>query len=468
MEWSRLRLRRRAVLALSLLLAAGAVLGSGPRAAAQPAADANARQWLETVGNNMAQPGRVFRTQLSIRERSEAGEIGSTAAVWIDPEQRKARFELRRDDALVGVTAVDNWDVAAYDAINNKVTTISVPEETRGNVRNPAYSVLAPSLIAAYQAGQINPDQEVTTSDDQVGGRPATKLTLSLNITQQVPTGPPPQAGAQQGQGQAQTQTVTLKQDYTLYIDPGSGLPIQETVRSGDERDREISFRTVTYEGPTLVDRSTVPSDTLSLQAVQGMVATLDQQLDRARQLGFPLFWLGREFGRAFTDAKGQRQAGLVLTDVRVLNQPGAPRLVVLQYGTRDEPSVPYVVLTAQPRSDWDQLTQQAQGQLWFQQSGVQRQPVQVPGAQGTLYQLQPPPMPAGGGGGPRPGGAPGGGNAPPPNLPPLMMVQVSAGDGVLILDTPPLITQEGRQANPFLDATQIAALAGALSPMSR
>jgi hypothetical protein len=484
MGWSRLQVRRRAVLALSLLLAGSAVLGSGARVAAQPAADAQARPALELVSNAIGQPGKVFRTQLNIRERTQPGEVASTASVWIDAEQKKARFELRRDNSLIGVTAVDNWDVAAYDALNNKVTTISVPDETRGQVRNPAYSVLAPSLIAAYQAGQINPDADVTTSTDQVNGRQATKLSLTLNIQQQVPAPPDQgqqggnqQGGNQQNQGPPPTQTINVSQEYGLWMDPTAGTPIQETVRTADDKGNELSFRTVSYDNPTLVDRSTVPSDTLSIQAVQNMLASVDQQIDRVRQIGFPTWWLGREFGRAFTDMKGQRQQGLVLNDVRVLNQPGTPRLVVLQYGTRDDPQVPYVVLTAQSRSDWDQLQQQAQGQLWFQQSQVQRSSVQVPGgAQGTLYQLQPPPVPAGGpGASAGPGGRPGQGgqggsggaaNQPPVQLPPLVMVQVAGGDGVLIVDTPALFTQDGRQANPFMDPTQIAALAGALAPL--
>src|SRR5262249_45405429 len=147
-------------------------------------------------------------------------------------------------------------------------------------------------------------------------------------------------------------------------------------------------------------------------QAVQNMLASVDQQIDRVRQIGFPTWWLGREFGRAFTDMKGQRQSGLVLNDVRVLNQPNAPRLVVLQYGTRDDPQVPYVVLTAQSRGGGAQRPPQAQGRLGFQQSLVQRQQAEGRGgAQGTLFTLQPPPMQSGGpGASAGPGGRPGAG----------------------------------------------------------
>ena len=43
-------------------------------------------------------------------------------------------------------------------------------------------------------------------------------------------------------------------------------------------------------------------------------------------------------------------------------------------------------------------------------------------------------------------------------------MVQIANGDGVVVVDTPPLFVEGGRQANPFLDRTQQAALAGALA----
>src|SRR5581483_9222783 len=87
MGWSRLRVRRRAVLALSLLLAGSTVLGSGARVAAQPAADAQARPALELVSNAIGQPGKVFRTQLNIRERTQPGEVTSTARVWRSEER---------------------------------------------------------------------------------------------------------------------------------------------------------------------------------------------------------------------------------------------------------------------------------------------------------------------------------------------------------------------------------------------
>jgi hypothetical protein len=46
-------------------------------------------------------------------------------------------------------------------------------------------------------------------------------------------------------------------------------------------------------------------------------------------------------------------------------------------------------------------------------------------------------------------------------------MVQITAGDALAELLTPPVVTQDGRQGNPFLDQTQIAALAGALARLN-
>src|SRR5581483_8712887 len=227
---------------------------------------------------------------------------------------------------------VDNWDVAVYDAITNKLANINVPDEARGQVRNPAFSVLAPSLIAAYQSGQVDAEKDVTTTMEDVGGRSATKLTFPLTITQQVPViqqgQQGSQQGSQQGQSQPETRTVTINQEYSLWIDPTSGMPIQETQR-GTDSGNEVSFRTATFENATLVDRSSLPADTLSLQSVQNMVASVDQVLDRARQIGFTVYWLGRELPRGFTDARGQRQSGLVLHDIQVTNVPDAPKQVV-------------------------------------------------------------------------------------------------------------------------------------------
>src|SRR4051794_8860308 len=227
MGWSRVGLRRRAAVTLSVLVAGSAVLGSGARVAAQPTADAQARPALEKVSTSLTQPGKVFRSQINIRERAQgANEATSTATVWIDPEQRKARFELRRDNALIGVTAVDGWDVAVFDAINNKVANINVPDEARAQVKNPAFSVLAPSLIAAFQAGQVDPDKDVTTSTEDVGGRPAMKLTYPLSLTQQVPVIPQSgqqgsgQQGNQQNPSQPEMRSVTINQEYSLWIDP--------------------------------------------------------------------------------------------------------------------------------------------------------------------------------------------------------------------------------------------------------
>jgi hypothetical protein len=478
MGWSRVGLRRPAAMALSLVVGGSALLGSGARVAAQPVADAQARQALEQVSTALTQPGKVFRSQLNITERAQgANDATSTATVWIDPEQRKSRFELRRDNALIGVTAVDNWDVAVFDAVTNRAGTISVPDEARAQVRNPAFSVLAPSLIAAYQAGQVNVDQDVTTSTDQVGGRTATKLTYPLTISQQVPVIQQQgqqggQQGSQQGQSQPEMRTITINQEYSLWIDPTSGLPIQETQR-GTDSGNEISFRTATFDGPTLVDRSAVPADTFSLQAVQGMVASTDQELDRARQIGFPVLWLGRELPRAFTDARGQRQSGLVLNDIQVTNLPNAPKQVVLVYGARDDAQVPYVLIRHMPRSVFEDMQRQSGIPPISQAPGVQQQPVQVPGgAQGVLYQIPPPTVTGAPAGGPARGGpganAPGGTQGgPPPNLPPFVTVQITTADSVILMDTPPVPTQDGRQGNPFLDATQLAALVGALQPLN-
>jgi hypothetical protein len=457
---ARLRLQRRAALVLSLALACGTLLGSSGRAAAVPAADGDARRWLEMASNFIGQPDKVFRTQLNIRDRTEAGEGTSVASVWIDASQRKSRLEPRRDDVLVAVTVVDNWDVANFDAVANKVTTITVPDDRRANVQNPAYSVLTPSLIAAYQAGQINPEADVTTTPgQQLDGRDAVRLSLTLRVSQdvQVPTGD----ASSGGQPQTRTETVQLTQEYTLYLDPATGAPLQEAVRGLDKDGKEISQRTANFQNNQVVDRSAVAPDLLSVSAVQGMQASLEQQVARARQSSIPLYWLGMELPRSFTDAKGQRQSGLVLNDVLVLDQPNQPRRVVLSYGTRDEPTVPYVLILHQPRSDWDQFLSQAQGRLWFQADGVQRRGVQVPaGGQGTQFELQPPQPPAAG----RPGGS---SQSPQVQLPPLLMVQIANGDGVVVVDTPPLFVEGGRQANPFLDRTQQAAIAGALARLN-
>ncbi|HZS01691.1 MAG TPA: hypothetical protein VFE37_23440 [Chloroflexota bacterium] len=440
--------------------------------AAQPTADAQAKAALEQVSAAMTQPGKVFRSQLNIRERAQgANEVSSTATVWIDPEQRKARFELRRDNTLIGVTGVDNWDVAVYDAITNKLANINVPDEARGQVRNPAFSVLAPSLIAAYQSGQVDAEKDVTTTMEDVGGRSATKLTFPLTITQQVPViqqgQQGSQQGSQQGQSQPETRTVTINQEYSLWIDPTSGMPIQETQR-GTDSGNEVSFRTATFENATLVDRSSLPADTLSLQSVQNMVASVDQVLDRARQIGFTVYWLGRELPRGFTDARGQRQSGLVLHDIQVTNVPDAPKQVVMVYGSRDDAPRPYVVIRQMPRSQFEELLRQSGLPPISQVPGVQQQPVQVPGgAQGVLYQIQPP---SGSGSG---GPARGGPGANPPSgqtqsLPPYVTVQITSGDSITLIETPPVPTDDGRQGNPFLDPVQIAALAGALAVLNQ
>jgi hypothetical protein len=459
---------------LSLLIAGSAVLGSGARVAAQPTADAQARSALEQVSNALTQPGKVFRSQINIRERTQGGnELTSTGTVWIDPEQRKGRFELRRDNTLIGVTGVDNWDVALYDAIQNKVANINVPDDARGRVRNPAFSVLAPSLIAAYQSGQVNPDQDVTTSTEEVGGRQATKLTFNVSEQIQVPVIQQGQGqqGGQQGQqggqqGQTQTETRTVNREYNLWIDPTSGMPIQETQRATDNGN-EVSFRTATYENPTLLDRSAVPADTLSLQAVQGMVASLDQVIDRARQIGFTVYWLGRELPRGFTDARGQRQSGLVLNDVQVVNVPNAPKEVIFVYGSRDDSSQPYVIIRQMPRGQFEEMQRQSGMPPLSQAPGVQQQPVQVPGgAQAVLYQI---PSPSGsqGGGSARGGPSAGQSGGSQSNQPAFVTVQITSGDAIAVILTPPVRTDDGRQGNPFLDAQQIAALAGALAQLN-
>jgi hypothetical protein len=445
------------------LLACGTLLGSSGRVAAVPAADADARRWLEMVSNTIGQPGKVFNADLSIRERSDAGEINNRGRVWIDAEQRKGRFELRQDDAIVGVTLVDNWDVATFDALVNKVNTITIPEDNRTNVRNPAFSVLTPSIIAAFQAGQINPEADVITSpNEQFNGRPAVKLAVTVRINQEIQV--PPQS---QG-GQPTTQNITITQEYNLFLDPNTGMPLQESVRTGDNNDREVSFRNAVYDSSNLLDRSAVAPDVLSLQAVQGMQASMDQQLERARRIGFPLFWLGRELPRPFTDAKGQRQSSLVLNDVQVVDRPNVPRAVILIYGTRDEPQIPYVILASQLRSDWETALTQVPALGWLRADGVQRSQLQVPaGGQGTLYQFQ---IPAQQTSGSRPGSPPAAsGSRPSSGGPMLLQVQVVAGDGVTVIDTPPLppFTQEGRQSNPFLDAQQISAIAGALARLN-
>jgi hypothetical protein len=466
MGWSRLRLRRYAVIAMSLLLACGALLGAAGHVAAVPSGDEAARQWLETVSTNISQPGRVFRAEVTIRERAEnVPEVTGRATVWIDAEQRKGRFELRRENNVIMVSVVEGWEVTTYDAVNNKIATSTVPEDIRGNVRNPAFSVLAPSLIAAYQAGQINPQESVnTTLNDQFDGREAVKLAHNLDIRQeiQVPVAPPSgqgsgsggSGGQQQQQPQTRTETITLQDQYNLYVDPTTGFPIMESVRRGDASDKELTFRTATFENPTLLDRSAVPAESLTLAAVRGMLRSNEQQLDRARGLGLALFWLGNELPRPFTDARSNRQSALTLLDVLVLDQPNTPRGVRMLYGARDEPTVPYVIITQQSRADWENAKRQLPTLRWLGAEGVERRPVQVPGAQGTLHMLQIQlPQTSGG--------------QRPPQLPPLVLVEISVGDSITVIETPPLFVTEGRQGNPFLDVQQIAALAGALNRLN-
>ena len=56
------------------------------------------------ASNAIGQPGKVFNAQVSIRERSDAGEISNSGRVWIDADQRKGRFELRQDDSIIGMS----------------------------------------------------------------------------------------------------------------------------------------------------------------------------------------------------------------------------------------------------------------------------------------------------------------------------------------------------------------------------
>ena len=162
-------------------------------------------------------------------------------------------------------------------------------------------------------------------------------------------------------------------------------------MRGLDKDGKEISQRTASFQNTQIVDRSTVAPDLLSISTVQAMQASIEQQVARARQTSIPLYWLGMELPRPFTDAKGNRQSGLVLNDVLVLDQPNQPRRVVLSYGTRDEPAGP---LRADPAPAAlglaDEFLSQAQGRLWFQADGVQRRSAALPGGQATQFELQP------------------------------------------------------------------------------
>lgn len=478
MGWCGPRVRRPVQLALGLLLGFSTLMAASERVAARPAADDLARDWLDRSVAAMAGPGKVFRAQQSARVKSEAGEATDEFTIWIDAEGRKARQEVRRDNNLVSVLVVDNWELASFDAALNKVSRVSVAEDVRARVKNPAYSVLAPSLIAAYQAGEVNPVQEVTVNpSDSLAGRDAAKLTFTRRETleRQVPVtdqqGRPAGASGSGGQQapQMRSEQVTLQQEYTLYVDARTSLPLQETARGSEvDSGRELSLRTVTYNQAELVDRGPQVTDLLSLSAIEAMQQSVDQQVGRARSLGIPLYWLGMELPlpRGFTDAKGQRQQSLVLNDVLVQDQQGQPRQAIFTYGTRDDPTVPYVILIQQPRSDWDSFIQQAGGRFWTQLDGVQRSQVQVPGASGTLYQLQPP-QPSAQPSQPQGGGRPGqtaSTPARPVQLPPLLMVQIQGNDAVTNVLTVPLPNNDGQQANPFHAPEGITQLAGALA----
>src|SRR5215207_966902 len=199
MSWCRPRVRRTLQLALGLMLTLSTLMGSSGRAIAVPVADELARDWLERTSTTIGQSGRIMRAQVTVRDQAEGSpELTTQLNVWIDGDARKARLEARRDNSIISVLVVDNWEAATYDAALNTVTKVTVPDEARANVRNPAYSVLTPSLISAYQAGQINPLQEVTANaSDTLNGRPAVRLTLSRPETIEVPVA---QQGAQSGQ----------------------------------------------------------------------------------------------------------------------------------------------------------------------------------------------------------------------------------------------------------------------------
>jgi hypothetical protein len=320
----------------------------------------------------LQRPGMVTQVRIISRQPGEPKEREDVTVAWLDLPQRRTRMEELRGRTLSSITILAGGSQAHYNREGNSLyeRPFSLPpdlvQKLPPSLNNPALFGLG-LLAMSLWSGQWRP-----AGTDEWEGHPATLW----ETDHPGPEGP-------------------MHTYATTYLDAQSHLPLAQELRFAQRQGEppEESLL-VTYQ-VEFVPPEWLPERPFDLQALRGLKANFGGKLEEAKEMGFPVLWLGRKLGL------GEGYPVLPLQNLHLRN-PDHPEGAFVGFYYRppyDEPGPPIEIKALMwPRPRWEAVIQQQAGdRAWWRDPSVKREPIIIGGISGE-YAIghRPPPRPPG------------------------------------------------------------------------
>lgn len=216
----------------------------------------------------------------------------------------------------------------------------------------------------------------------------------------------------------------------TTYVDAQSHLPLAQELRLA-QRQGEPPGESylVTYQ-VEFVSLEWLPERPFDLQALRELKANFGGKLEEAKEMGFPVLWLGREL------RLGEGYPLLPLQNLRLRNPDHPEGAFVAFYYRRpyDEPGAQGELnVLMWPRALWEAVIQQQAGdRAWWRDPSVKPEPIVIGGISGEYAIGRPQP--------PRPAGAAPTGPGRGPGYPGYTEIVIWLPDSVVRVSAPPIL----------------------------
>lgn len=258
-----MRLAGLALMACLLVAGAGACGGGG-------GGGQTPRQIAQNVYQAINQPGKVYHVR---------GDDG--IEVWIDiPNQRYRRREPASQGSLTSVG--EGWTRISYDPFGNKVKT----EDTKpaglavARIDDPVAGWLEALSALAY-------GRELRTIGETVADG---KQVLALEARSPIFEEDKPTGGFLVGRVELDLVSY-LPLAFERRQEVPAGQPTDTPSAAGDSGPKRVR-----YTVSELIARDALPEDFFARKVVEDEVVTLEQNLQKVRDLGLTAYWLGKAF----------------------------------------------------------------------------------------------------------------------------------------------------------------------------
>lgn len=249
---------------------------------------------VESVKNAINRPGFVFHVKWSAEDGS-----GIEGAAWVDATGGKARMETVRNGDLESLEIIEGTTVSRY-AMGGRD---SFPGNSSGHIVEPHLKALPYLRDLAYASGSSS---GATTFNSE----PVILLTAEALV--------PSEDGSA-------VCTATVK----TYLTSVTLLPIRSEGSRACPAEAPTNTGVVGYTGANFVPGASIGQDFFSGAAIADIF--VGEQLEQARTLGFPIYWLNNG-----------ANAGLKLAHVEVIHDSDTPVVrVVYSSSSRSDEGLP-------------------------------------------------------------------------------------------------------------------------------